>query len=242
MGVETVCFIPCCSSKNAGGGAELPPYAWPGSGLEHAWIRLVAARRGMEHCIEGDSRLTPSMRLYSGSFYTAFDGGLAKQLIYSGKLRLFIISAGYGVLDAFEPVHKYEAKMEGKVARNWHDNGLAGVIGDICLNLAPEQIYGFFAGAPFWSGSVAKYRYFFSEGVKKALLFGCKPASAGCFYRESGRGVTAILGALGRVFSDCLSSGLNCGKLVEAAKVGNLRDGSIVIGYQDLVVGEKRRD
>lgn len=68
MGVEAVCFIPCCSSKNAGGGVERPPYAWPGSGLEQAWACLEVARRGMEHCIEGDSRPTPAIYLYSGKF------------------------------------------------------------------------------------------------------------------------------------------------------------------------------
>lgn len=142
----------------------------------------------MEHCIEGDSRPTPAIHLYSGSFYSAFDARLARQLIYSGKLRLFIISAGYGVLDAFEPARNYDAKMKGRVARYWRDAGLADTIGDICLGLRPNQVYGFFAGEPFWSGSGAKYRYFFTRGVKKALSCGFKPARAGCFYREKRQG------------------------------------------------------
>jgi len=240
LAVEAVCFIPCCSSKSAGGGIESPPYAWPGAGLERAWVRLQAARRGMEHCIEGDSRPTPAVHLYSGSFYSAFDAGLVERLIYSEKLRLFIISAGYGVLDAFEPARNYDAEMKGRVARYWRDAGLADVIDDICLALTPKQVYGFFAGEPVWSGSGAKYRYFFTEGIKKALRSGFKPARAGCFYRESGRGVSAILGALGRTFSSCLSKGLDCDEIVEAAKTGGLKEGGIVIGYEDLLAGEHR--
>ncbi|MQL50844.1 peroxide stress protein YaaA [Desulfofundulus thermobenzoicus] len=242
LGLEVVCFIPCCSSKSAGVGLERPPYAWPDRGLERARARLVVARRGMEHCIEGSSRPTPAMHLYSGSFYSALDAGLARQLIYSGKLRLFIISAGYGVLDAFEPARNYDAEMKGRVARYWREAGLADIIGDICLVLSPQRVYGFFAGEPGWSGSGAKYRYFFTEGVKKALSSGFKPAQAGCFYRESGRGVTAILGALGRAFYRCLSSGPNCDMIVEAAKTSGLRDGGIIIRYQDfLAAGEQHR-
>lgn len=237
MAIDTLCFIPCCSSKNAVGGVESPSYDWPGSGLELAWTRLVTARQGMEHCIEGGSSLTPALCLYSGGFYKAFDARLVKQLINLGKFRLFIISAGYGVLDAFEPAHKYEAKMEGKIAKYWRESGLADVICDICLSFNPNQVCGFFAGEPIRSGPGAKYRYFYTEGVKKALQNGFEPARAGCFYRESGRGVTAILGSLGRAFSSCLTSSLNCDEIIETAKAGCLRDGGIIIGYDDMVKG-----
>lgn len=240
VAVETACFIPCCKSKKTGGGMESPPYSWPSTGLERAWARLQAARRGMEQCIKGDSRPTPAVHLYSGSFYSAFDAGLVKRLIYSGKLRLFIISAGYGVLDAFEPARSYDAEMKDRVARHWRDAGLADVIGAICQNLSPNRIYGFFAGKPVWSGSGSKYRYFFTEGVRRALRSGCRPALVGCFYNESGKGAKAILGALGRTFSACLSKGLDCDDIVEAAKMGDLKHGGIVIGYEDLLTGEHR--
>ncbi len=58
------------------------------------------------------------------------------------------------------------------------------------------------------------------------------------------RGLTscfqAILGALGRIFSSCLSKGLDCNEIVEAAKTGGLKEGGIVIGYEDLLAGEHR--
>ena len=239
MTVETVCFVPCCSSKKAVGGMELPPYTWPGNDLEPAWTRLLAARQGMVQCVEVGSGLTLALYFYSGGFYKVFDVGLVKKFIYSGKLRLFIISAGYGILDAFESVHNYDAEMKGRVARYWRDAGLVDIIGDICLYLNPNQVYGFFAGEPVWTGPGAKYRYFFTEGVKKALRSGIKPARAGCFYRESGKGVTAILGSLGRVFSSYLTNSLTGDGMIEAAKLGGMREGSIVIGYDELMKGSQ---
>ncbi len=59
---------------------------------------------------------------------------------------------------------------------------LADIIGDICMGFNPGQVYGFFAGEPVMSGSGAKYRYFYTEGIKKALQKGFKPARLGCFW------------------------------------------------------------
>jgi len=235
VAAKALCFIPCSAKKEAGGKVEAPPYAWPDSGLERARARLEKARKGMEHRIEDASRPTAAIDLYSGAFYSAFDAELAKKLIYSGTLRLFIISAGYGVLDAFEPAHSYDAEMKGNVARYWRDAGLADIIGDICLALAPQQVYGFFAGQAAWSGPGAKYRYFFTAGAKRAISSGLQSVQVGCFYRKSGRGVSAILGALGRAFSRCLREGLDCEGVVRAASTHGLRDGEVVIGYHDLL-------
>ena len=44
------------------------------------------------------------------------------------KIRVFIISGGYGVIDALEPINDYEAVMKGKVSRFWRDNGLSDII------------------------------------------------------------------------------------------------------------------
>lgn len=234
MTVEAVCFIPCCSKKYAGSGVENPPDDWPGRELARTRPMLETGRRGMDYCIEKESRPTPALSLYKGGFYADLNLELIRRLVKTGKLRLFIISAGYGVLDAFEPARKYEAGMEGRVARHWRDAGLADVIGEICLDLDPGTICGFFAGTSFWSGTGANYRYFFTEGVRKALRSGLKPARAGCFYRESGMGVTAILGALGRCFGRYLTGGPQQEEMVQIAKSAGLKDGGIVIGYEEL--------
>lgn len=189
----------------------------------------------MKYCVENDSTPTSAINLYTGTFYSVLNIGLVKELIRSGKLRVFIISAGYGVLDAFEPAYNYNAEMKGMVARYWREAGLADIISDICLVLSPRRVYGFFAGEPDWSGPGTKYRCFFTEGVKRALNSGFEPAHAGCFYRESGRGVTAILGALGRAFSKCLSGPPDRDMVVEEARTNGLKDGGVTIKYQDFL-------
>ncbi|MBC7341786.1 MAG: hypothetical protein H5U02_04970 [Clostridia bacterium] len=202
MVVPVVCFVPCCSEKRDCGRFVDPPYQWPPPELQHLWAKLETARRGMEDCIDSGSGSVPALHLYAGHFYSV--PGLketAERLIRSGMLRLFIISAGYGILDAFELARKYDAKMEGQVATYWLNQGLADMIAEVCLRLEPGRVYGFFAGTPSWSGAGAKYRYFFTAGLRKALERGLEPEQAGCFYRAEGRGVTAILRGLGGVFS-----------------------------------------
>lgn len=228
--------IDCLTLTN--GRSETTSYSWPGSELTRTLPRLEAGRRGIQYCVKTASMKTAALYLYNGSFYNnALKIEALRRLIQSGQLRLFIISAGYGVLDAFEPAHYYEAKMEGKVAKYWRDAGLNDIISDICLSLNPVHIFGFFAGDPFWSGAGAKYRYFFTAGLRKAMQSGLKPARAGCFYRESGMGVTAILQALGNSFTDLLVAGFQDG-FVEKARTRGLKYGGVVVKYEDLISGD----
>lgn len=207
MGVPVICFVPCCSRKTDYGHIVDRPYRWPPLELEETWAKLEVARSGMKDCVDRGSGSVPALHLYAGYFYSV--PGLketAERLIRSGLLRLFIISAGYGILDAFELARKYDAKMEGQVATYWRNQGLADTIAEVCLRLEPSRVYGFFAGTPSWSGAGAKYRYFFTAGVRKALEHGLKVKRAGCFYCAEGRGVGAILGGLGECFRDIVSA------------------------------------
>ncbi len=58
-------------------------------------------------------------------FIVSLDKARIAEKISSGDLRIFIISAGYGVVESFEPIYDYDAKMEGDVARVWKDTDLA---------------------------------------------------------------------------------------------------------------------
>lgn len=234
MGVPVVCFIPCCSEKRGYGSGVNPPYYWPPAEVGGTWAKLEAGRRGMEYCIDRTSRPVPALHLYTGNFYSV--PGLkeaAERLIRSGILRLFIISAGYGVLDALEPACKYDAKMEGSVAAHWRNAGLEDVIAEICLNLKPDRVYGFFAGTPFWSVGGAKYRYFFTAGVHRALRSGLAADRAGCFYRQSGMGVGAILQALGKCFHDFAATVFR-EDYPRLALAGRLNYGRIHVGYEEI--------
>lgn len=234
MGTPVVCFIPCCKKKGEFEQAVDRPHEWTPSELQEVWAKLETARRGMEHCIDSGSSPTPALHLYTGHFYSVPHlKEAAERLIRSGALRLFIISAGYGILDAWEPARKYEVKMEKEVARYWRSQGLVDIVAEVCLKLRPSQVYGFSPGTASWSGAGAKYRYFFTDGLRRALKDGLKPQRAGCFYRAEGRGVSKILRALGECFHDFASTGFKedyPGKAV----AGELVYHGIQVGYEEI--------
>lgn len=234
MSIPVVCFIPCCKAKNDTG-KTVTSYFQPDVELEQLFCRLKSARQGMVGCVETASKKTSALYLYTGHFYSII--GLKSavvRLIRAGQMRLFIISAGYGLLDAFEPVQKYEATMSSSTARYWRDVGLTEIIADVCVQLKPEQVYGFFAGMPEWRGIGAKYRYFFTAGVQQALIKGWVPAQAGCFYRKKGRGVTSIMKALGTSLYELLNSGFQ-DTLLQNVKLNGFCWNNVEIAYDDML-------
>lgn len=192
-------------------------------------MRKIAGEMGNVD-IDLSSPKTSAIHLYGGTLYKQFSLSNISREIQDNRLRLFIISAWYGIIDAFEPLHKYEAKMQGKVATHWRNHKLDKMICDLLLNLKPSSVFGFFAGSEDWSGSGAKYRYFFSSGLNEALMGGLDTQLSGCFYRRSGLGTTAILGALGRTFRDFAESVFNKEFVLDIARNGR-NDRNVVIGF-----------
>jgi hypothetical protein len=60
-------------------------------------------------------------------------------MIRSGKFQLYIISAGYGVVHALEPIHDYDAVMNGGTAHIWQDNQLSSILQEIMLTEKPTH-------------------------------------------------------------------------------------------------------
>ena len=147
--------------------------------------------------MSGHAMLSVSMDggLYRSDF--DFRENLTRHL-KTGRIDLYIISAGYGIVHALDPIHPYEAEMKGKVATLWRNLGLVGVISELIRMSHAQRVFDFFAGPSHWSGSHTKYRYFFTEGVKEASAGGAMIKTATCFYRATGQGANAITGALGR--------------------------------------------
>jgi hypothetical protein len=168
--------------------------------------KLLNGRGAMKLAIDEHSPLSDALTLYTGNFYRPLDKKRIAEKISNGDLRIFVISAGYGVVESFELIYNYDAKMDGAVARVWKDAGLVDIISAIILKYSPDKVFGFFAGEAKWSGSASKYRYFYSEGVKRALSQGLKVTESGCFYRAEGRGTGPILSLLGMCFRDAVSS------------------------------------
>ena len=188
----------------------------------------------MSACLEQDTRPCAALRQYDGRLYNS-DPRLREVVerhLESGRLDLYIISAGYGLVHALDPIRSYEAEMKGRVATFWRNAGLSAVVSELVRNSRSQRVFGFFAGPSHWSGAHAKYRYFFTEGVKAAVATETTVDTAACFYREDGRGTNAIMGALGRALLKGVRANFSSGFLDEYA-IG-LPDGNVVIRSETI--------
>jgi len=150
---------------------------------------------------------------------------------------VFIISAGYGIVNALELLHDYEAEMKGAIADYWLKNDLTGIIADLIVHKKPQYVIGFFSGTSEWETQGSKYRYFFENGVNNASNNGLKPKIAGCFNRRWGVKAKDILGALGRTYAEFirrLSSGGPDEPWIEEIQTQGRRDANVIIGFNKL--------
>ena len=232
---NTICFIPCCKKKAKCTPASVNSPKLTEERIPESWGKLHAGRQGMSACLDQDMGPCPALVQYDGGLYKSDPDfrDLVERHLEAGRLDLYIISAGYGLVHALDPIQPYEAEMKGKVARFWRDAGLTTVISELVYNSRSRQVYGFFAGPSHWSGADAKYRYFFTEGVKEAVATGAKVDEAACFYREEGRGTNAITGALGRAFLRGIRTNFSNGFLDEYA-IGRL-DGNVIIRSKTIL-------
>ena len=232
---KVICFIPCCGSKYASGEIIKPEHILSDKDLPNTWHNLLEGRKGMRFCIDFTSPKTSAINLYTGSPYEVLSPHKKEiiELIQRGKLRLIIISAGYGIIDAIEPIHSYDEMMKGRVASHWKNANLTGVIADLLMRERPARIFGFFAGESYWSTPGSKYRYFFSEGVKTALANRLDVELCGCFYRAEGQGVKAILGSLGRTFIELLKIDFDDSYVENIYRNGRW-DGNVKIGFERI--------
>jgi len=230
---KIICFVPCCKSKFATGDTVEPMKSLSIEDLPQTWEQLSYGRQKMQYCIDHGSDETSALTLYTGYFYKPLNKNEVYDAIFEGKLTLIIISAGYGIINALEPINNYDEILNGKVARIWRDNGLANVIAEYLLHQKPNKIYGFFAGEEYWPYSSSAYRYFYTEGVRKSMENGLKVDLAGCFYRESGSGTSNILKALGSVFNNFLSLNFDQDYLEKIEQQGLIMD-NIQVGFRKI--------
>lgn len=230
------CFIPCCERKETSGNIVIQQYGISPQELPDTWNLLTQGRSVMSQFVNQGSLQTAAIYLYKGYLYHTLQPYInaVLQKVFSGELRIIIISAGYGVIDAFEPIHNYDATLQGEAAYKWKENRLVDVIGDLLLANKPSMVFGFFAGKRDWTGPGAKYRYFFSEGLRKALESGLTIECGGCFFRVEGLGVPAILGSLGKTFLDFMQSGFDTRFILDTEKQGR-NYGTVTIGFDRFV-------
>jgi len=232
---KIICFLPCCARKYASGNIVGQGRSINQQDLPNTWNLLTQGRNVMSQYINFSSSKTSAIYLYIGAPYNSFQSHIPNivQGILSGQLRVIIISAGYGIVDAFEPLHDYNAVMKGKVASHWRKSGLVNIISDLLLTIKPSKVFGFFAGEAYWSTSGSKYRYFFTEGLRMALNRGLNIKLGGCFYRKDGQGPQAILGALGRTFVDFMNSKFNTQFATHIQRNPRI-DRNVTIGFERI--------
>lgn len=236
--LDTVlCFIPC-SSEMARNGS--PPVVE--ADLRQRWQYPVppclrAGRELMKGCVDRESPAVPALDLYTGPLYAELEKDEIRRRIRDGNLRIFIISNGYGIVDAEEPICPHTGVMNGPAALTWKARELDTAISRVCRDLQPKSVFGFFTGEPRWPGAEAKHRYFFTEGMRKAIRQGMEPARAGCFYRAQGNGAPAVLSSLGAICMDFVREGFP-DSILSAAQNGGIRKSEypdILIRYQPFV-------
>ncbi len=242
----TAIFIPCCKTKK-----QIERYKGKGVAItkrdlsNNTWQNLLNGRQAMSSCIGPNDHVlkVPAINLYDGHFYqevgNEWDNIL--EMIENGWLRIFVISAGYGIIDIREPINNYDAEMikygKGICKRGaiqWKNYELEAIIADLLKKLRPDRIFGFFTGKPEYSGGGPKDRYFFSECVCRAISSGIKPVCAGCFYRKSGRGAAAVIRCLAKAFINHSKRQFDCSYGPQLIR-NPLRCNKIEVSYNRIV-------
>ena len=166
--VDTLCFIPCCKRKTECQNDPTKTSILTERHIPESWQILQSGRKEMSVCIERNMRPCVALRQYRGDLYKSESDFLESVMhhLKIGWLDVYIVSAGYGLVHALDPIHPYEAEMKGKTATLWRDVGLVRVISELIRLSRVQRVFGFFAGPSHWPG--------FSCEVSISLHRGCQ--------------------------------------------------------------------
>jgi hypothetical protein len=157
----------------------------------------------------------------------------ARRLRDFRRAHITIISAGYGLIGADDPIYCYNHEMKGRVAKEWRDLDLHQVIGELITIERATHVFGFFAGKPEWNASSAMYRWFYEAGVRRAL--GDRRSelqAAGTVFNREGR--TQSLTGLGLAFDMFLDSDLSLDALNRSLRTAAMPK-DVKLDYSDLM-------
>lgn len=127
MGTRDLLIFPCSAAKEGSPLARPIPLASIKTFIGHRSARLLEAARDMvfkdrkkKNYIDHRSPLTPALALYSGNQYKV-EGfkDMVAEMIRSGG-HCLVISGGYGLIRAEEPIHEYEAEITSN-RKYWMD-------------------------------------------------------------------------------------------------------------------------
>jgi len=172
--------------------------------------RLLGARKKFRACIR--SGITPihALNRYDGKLYNS--SPMFKQQILDSmnesKLDLLIVSAGLGVVHAFEKIPDYDLEMKNKIADQWIDAGLPSIIEDLMIRNNYNRVFGFFAITTGYA-KVFQQIDFKGSGI-----------NAGFFYVPSGSGGSSSITPkkLGKAVSSMIENNFQTKKVVRSIK------------------------
>ncbi len=187
----------CCKSKCS---IELFPnldVSILNSLSDSAKDKLLQARETFSDKIYGTQAVT-ALSLYVGHEYRVLNKSLIYELYLKGIIDFIVISAGYGVVHAFEKIREYEAYMDQKTTRTWIKLGLPSIIADYIVNTSPKEVYGFFS-------KTSGYQEIYREVIKHVP----RNAKTNIYivYPEGCRGVSNIMKALGQAINNLVKEG-----------------------------------
>jgi hypothetical protein len=149
------------------------------------------------------------------------------------RAQISVISAGYGLIGADDPIYCYNHEMKGRVAKEWREVGLHEVIGELITVERATHVFGFFVGKPAWNSSSSMYRWFYEAGVQCAL--GDRRSelqTAGTVFNREGR--TQSLTGLGLALDMFLDSDLSLDALNRSLRPAKMPK-DVKLDYSNLM-------
>ena len=215
---RTLLIVPCSKSKaNFSGRRVTGPRV--GNHLPESLAkRLDRARAANYRRSEiHEDTLAPAWQRYRGRFYQAAGEALADAV--RRRLHLLILSGGYGVLLAREPIGLYEARLR---ASGWLDRILEDVLAGYARHHRLKRMYAFVSASGDYRKVVERTDWK-ASGMEEAVLL--MPERGGSQYsvsRTQGEAFAALLGGatLDHRWRSTAGLALICRKLVRAGGVG----------------------
>jgi hypothetical protein len=198
---RTLIIIPCSRSKKPGGevhptGPSIMASLPPALAGELAAARMDVARR----IVIEDRHLMPAWQRYDGALYRA--AGRAIERMMDAGAHVLIISGGYGLVSATEPIGTYNAVLKP----GWWPHNLLGRC--LLASAASHRIQSVraFAAATSPYSRILSNLDWSGAGVSDALLLAPRPGPGGM--AKSPRTIGEALAALadGRLDSNWISS------------------------------------
>ena len=155
---RTTLIVLQCSGMKSHGGAlgQSTPVPWPDS-LHHARVRLGAVP-------VHDRQLMPAWRRYTGSFYVAAGDAVAAAVAASAQV--VILSGGYGIVRADEPIARYNREFR---LSDWPPGLLSNLLVEEAARVRAKAVVAFASSTTDYARLVRRTPWH-RAGVATALL------------------------------------------------------------------------